>query len=389
MSTLIRKHPDVEIDVPNGGHRIIHNRSTRKYFKLGIREADFLEALDGSRDATTLRNQAPGGFSAEQVDFLLNWLAAQGLLAGAASETPPQPVSRRVMKWLNPNAWQFTLCDPDRFLESRLAWVHACFSRPALLLYLVVLFAPIVLYALAPALFAGAFSLATPDFNWKQWLGVYVAMLFMIAGHEMAHAVTCKHFGGAVHKIGVKLLYLQPVVFCDISASWRFQDVNHKVAAAAAGIFVQLLVSSLVVIAWTVLHWPTLWYFAAINIVIALINLFPFIKLDGYWILVHLSGRSDLMPRGRAAVDAVLLQLVGRKPAKVRFSAGLFAYGLACRIAAIAFWLLGLFALQRYASMISPSFGDVAVTLFSVLMAMRVLQALSELSAQFATSAKA
>lgn len=392
MLTPIRKHPDVEIDAAVGQHRIVHHRSVRKYFKLGVREADFLAALDGSRDAPSLRAHPPGGFSPEQVDFLLNWLSSHGLLAGAgagAANAPRAHWGRRLLGLANPDRWQVTLCDPDRFLERHLDWVHACFSRAALLVYLIVLCLPIMLYTFAPALFAHAPSLARTVFSLPQWLAVYGAMLAMIALHEMAHAVACKHYGGAVRKIGVKLLYLQPVVFCDVSASWRFREVDHKVMVSAAGIFIQLVVSCAVVAAWTVLRWPTLWYFAALNVAIALFNLFPFVRLDGYWILVHLLDQPDLMKRGRAALDAMLVRVAGRMPRHGMPDARLALFGLACRIAAIGFWLTGLVAVRHYAGMLAPALGNAVMALFGVLMLGRALQAGAALLADFHAAAKA
>lgn len=388
MMAPIRKHPDVVIDEPVGLHRVIHHRATRKYFKLGVREADFLSGLDGSRDAVTLRTAAPGDFSAEQVDFLLGWFGERGLLDQAVAAEPPPAVRRRLLDWSNPNHWQFTLCDPDRFLDRHLCWVHACFSRPALLAYLLILCLPFCLYALAPQLFADAFSLTAPEFSWRQWLGIYAAMLCVIALHETAHAVACKHYGGEVRKIGVKMLYLQPIVFCDVSSSWRFRDLNQKLAVTAAGIFVQMLVSSICVATWIVLGWPTLWYFACINAVIALFNLLPFIRLDGYWMLVHMLDQPELMKRSQAALDAVLLGLAGRRSIDGRAGGSLAAFGLACRLMAVASWMLGLYTIHRYGSKLSPEVGMALTTLFALLILVRVLHGATALLARFAISPK-
>ena len=34
--------------------------------------------------------------------------------------------------------------------------------------------------------------------------------------HECAHGLTCKHFGGGVHRMGFMLVYLSPAFFCDV-----------------------------------------------------------------------------------------------------------------------------------------------------------------------------
>lgn len=386
MSTLIRKHTKVEIDAPIGEHRIVHHRGTRKYFRLGVREADFLATLDGSRDAESLRAEPPGGFSAEQVAFLIQWLGVQGLLAGTEAAAPPT-FAQRLLALLDPSRWQFTLANPDRLLDRHLNWVHGFFSRPALLGYLIVVLLPAGLYALSPRMLDQAPSLLAPGFTTAQWLALYAAILFMVAVHELAHAITCKHYGGEVPKIGFKLICLQPVVFCDVSSVWRFRDRSQKVAVMAAGIFVQVLFSSLALAGWAVLGWPTLWYFAVLNAAIALSNLYPFMKFDGYWLLVHLLDQPEMMQRAHAAVDAALLRLLGGK--HVGFSSPYLAYGLACRASALIVWGAGVLSIYYYLSTQSVAGGFALVALIGAQALWKTVQGALALRRQYVRSGTA
>ena len=50
------------------------------------------------------------------------------------------------------------------------------------------------------------------------WLMVVLAVTKII--HEFGHGLTCKHFGGECHELGVMFLVLTPCLYCNVSDSW-------------------------------------------------------------------------------------------------------------------------------------------------------------------------
>ena len=38
--------------------------------------------------------------------------------------------------------------------------------------------------------------------------------------HESAHGLTCKHYGGEVHSMGLMFLYFTPCFYVDVTESW-------------------------------------------------------------------------------------------------------------------------------------------------------------------------
>ena len=53
--------------------------------------------------------------------------------------------------------------------------------------------------------------------------------------HEFGHGLTCKHFGGECHEMGVMILVLTPCLYCNVSDSWMLPNKWHRAAIGAGG----------------------------------------------------------------------------------------------------------------------------------------------------------
>ncbi|MGA9510601.1 MAG: HlyD family efflux transporter periplasmic adaptor subunit [Candidatus Sulfotelmatobacter sp.] len=114
--------------------------------------------------------------------------------------------------------------------------------------------------------------------------------------HECAHGLTCKHFGGAVHKMGFMLVYLSPAFFCDVGEVYVYGGKWARVAAIIAGIWVELMFCSVASIVWWgtpaggAVHDFAYKIMLITGAAVVLINLNPLIKLDGYYLFGELIG---------------------------------------------------------------------------------------------------
>ncbi|MBS0225682.1 MAG: hypothetical protein JSS25_05000 [Proteobacteria bacterium] len=362
--------PGVVIDSANGNTRIVHKPDTREYFRLGIREAGFLESLDGSRNPELLSRENGFEFNYDEVEYLLAWFAEKRLLAGLP--TPINLVKKSALSRVagfvaDTRKWRFKLGSPNRFLDNHLNVVNALFSVPALAIYLGLIFLPIAVLIVSPTTVSRAMTGFNPAMSGWNWLGLYVGLLAMNVLHEMAHAIACKHFGGKVEKIGLMLMYFQPVMYCDVSDSWRFREVGEKVTVAAAGIALQLILAALTAVVFLFFGGSVLLIFATINLVLAVYNLFPFVKLDGYWILVHLLDEPQLQQKGLKSVDLKFRKLVGRSLGKsTPYRRAVTVFGVGHVLAVPAFWALGMFGAYRYLAKLSSTLAIVVVTLFAL-----------------------
>lgn len=152
-------------------------------------------------------------------------------------------------------------------------------------------------------------------------------LLFCFLGffHESAHGLTCKHFGGAVHKMGFLLYYLEPCFFVDVTEVYLYAGKWARVATSIAGIWVELIFCAAASILWwgTPLGTPVHDFAYKIMLItgvgVTIINLDPLIKLDGYYILCELVGIIGLKEDSTAFVSSWIKRHVFSLPVEVEF----------------------------------------------------------------------
>jgi Zn-dependent protease len=165
------------------------------------------------------------------------------------------------------------------------------------------------------------------------WSSVAFTMPFALVAHEFAHAAMVTRFGGQVRRVGVALVYLRPVAFCDVSAAWEFPKRGQRVLVAFAGIYTTLFIAAA---SWSLLWVPRLpigfgaflRVYGIANVAVAILNLFPFIKLDGYWMLASALDRPNLRRSATSAVRA----FVTRRPDE-RVGVLMVLFGVGCVVA--------------------------------------------------------
>ena len=140
--------------------------------------------------------------------------------------------------------------------------------------------------------------------NWP-WLFLVLAATKVL--HELGHALACRHFGGECHEIGVMLLVFVPCLYCNVSDSWMLPNKWRRIAVAAAGMYVELVLASIATLLW----WfsaPGLFNAICLNTMLVcslgtlLFNGNPLLRYDGYYILSDLIDVPNLGAESTAAV---------------------------------------------------------------------------------------
>ncbi|MFM7831438.1 MAG: hypothetical protein ACKPJD_06585, partial [Planctomycetaceae bacterium] len=110
--------------------------------------------------------------------------------------------------------------------------------------------------------------------------------------HELGHAIACRWFGGECHELGVMVIVFFPLLYCDVSDSRRFPTAQ-RIAVAAAGIVVELLLAATAAVLW-LLSYPGFLHSLFLNLLLfcslntLLINGNPLLRYDGYYVLSDL-----------------------------------------------------------------------------------------------------
>jgi putative peptide zinc metalloprotease protein len=142
-------------------------------------------------------------------------------------------------------------------------------------------------------------------FNWQGLLFYLLALVLIKSAHELGHAYTAHRYGCRVTSIGVAFLVLLPVLYTDTTDAWRLRDHRQRLRIAMAGIRVELHIALLATFLWTLLPdggaKSAAFFIATTSWLTSLaVNLSPFMRFDGYFMLVDLLRADNLQPRAFA-----------------------------------------------------------------------------------------
>lgn len=220
----------------------------------------------------------------------------------------------------------FSAWDPDQYLT----WLD---KRAGGFIYsnwsLIVV---VLLFLFEATVFVAKWHLLGPDiklyynFSRKSFLDVvefWVLLLALGFIHETAHGLTCKHYGGEVHSMGLMFLYLTPAFYVDVTETWISGTKMQRLATIIAGIWIEMVVCGLAMIVWTNtqpgpwIHDFTYKIILITGVAVIVMNLNPLIKLDGYYFFTESIGIPDLKERSTAFVSGWFQNRVLRLPIEV------------------------------------------------------------------------
>ena len=132
-----------------------------------------------------------------------------------------------------------------------------------------------------------------------------VALTFAKLCHEFGHAFMAKRAGCRVQSMGLAFMVLLPMFYTDVSDAWRVRDRRSRLLIGAGGVLAELLLAVLALLAWSLLSdGPTrtaaFMLASATWITTLMINLNPFMRFDGYFLISDLWGVDNLQHRAFA-----------------------------------------------------------------------------------------
>ncbi|PHQ28084.1 hypothetical protein [Leeuwenhoekiella nanhaiensis] len=246
---------------------------------------DLLERAENLEDACSRFNEDYGyQFKLEEFwAFIVNRLGFTGLLLDY------EPVEEKEHKFIN---LQFVI------LNAKWAGKIAAPFIP--------LFNKVFFYISFGLLFLLAvfslirFSFQNTGFSVTDLMLLYLGTIVL---HELGHIAACKRFTGKNGEIGGGLYLIFPVLFSNITALWQAKK-SERIIGNLAGVYMQLWC----LVFFYLLNWlyPDVVLFNQIVFMLALysmIQLIPFIRSDGYWLLSDWSGTPNLLSRANAALS--------------------------------------------------------------------------------------
>ena len=180
------------------------------------------------------------------------------------------------------------------------------------------------------------------------WLLLVLLNVIALFFHELGHSAACTRYGCRHGSLGIGLYLIYPVFFVDVSNTWSLPRLK-RVVVDSGGIYFHLIFASACYIGWLATHGPLLLITVYCIAMSVLLNLNPFFKFDGYWILSDLIGVPNLYSAGKGAAryywHAIRGQEMQSRPRLLQFHAGARAAVLVYSFALLAFTLYCLFML--------------------------------------------
>jgi putative peptide zinc metalloprotease protein len=261
------------------------------YFRFREAERFIIEQFDGETSLETIQQRAEEEFGATLPmetlrGFVLNLSKASFLETGKQEETPSRSHGKQRVRG-SLLYLRFRAFDPDR-LFTRLARKVWFFHTP----HFVIFSAALILAAMGVAI--THWSEIRQDVDRLYQVSaiplIMLTVFVVVAAHEFAHGLTCKHFGGEVHEVGFMLIYFQPAFYCNVSDAWLFPEKSRRLWVGFAGPFFELFLWAIATFLWLITNVDTLINFISLIVMASsgvktLLNFNPLIKLDGYYLL--------------------------------------------------------------------------------------------------------
>ncbi len=329
MGLTARMREDVKVDIirDENGHPVscvLHDLVTDKVLKLDAGGTFVVERLDGTHTFYDIYMEFIDKISLsspEHLAMIFISLEHAGMLQGQEVKVKKRSILGKLTDSINKVVFRsLNIPHADRIVDS-LYKVVGCLFHPVWVGF-------ILLFGLSGFIVLGQEISAVHELISKPALAIYknpyllielyVLMTLVAVLHEFCHALTCRHYGGNVDRIGIMFYLAMIIFFADVSATWAFRNKWKRIAVAVAGPVLNLVVMSVCFWVWHFQkgHVPpehSIWFLLGFFCLYStVINFMPFIKMDGYFMLTDLVGIATLREKSFAYMQQKVLAVFGR-----------------------------------------------------------------------------
>ena len=284
-----------------------------RYFKLGAAAMRLLRhwSLGDPEQVLRAANREPGlPLDGVELEQLLTFLRGHDLISALDDQQRAsyslKALAQRQSLWkilLHQYLFfRIPLWRPDAFLTRAWPWLER--------------FGPRLLRVGLPVTLALGVFLVSRD--WQRFVGTFphlfslggalsfaVALFFAKLCHEFGHAFMAKRAGCRVQSMGVAFMVLLPMFYTDVSDAWRVNDRRARLLIGAGGVLAELLLACIALLVWSLLpdgpaRTAAFMLASATWITTLVVNLNPFMRFDGYFLLSDLWEVDNLQGRAFA-----------------------------------------------------------------------------------------
>jgi putative peptide zinc metalloprotease protein len=311
----IRKRPDLRARKHRYQGRlywVVKDPVGLQYYRFEEEEFAILQMLDGELRQT---------IRTEELQQFIGMLHRSGLVITNAPGQGQQLAKRhderkrkeRLSTLTNVLSMRFKGLDPERFFNFIYPYIRWFFTVPAMVCCILLGLAALTLVLVQFDTFQARLPTFQSFFQAQNWMPLAITLAATKILHELGHGLSCKHFGGECHEIGVMFLVMTPCLYCNVSDSWMLPNRWHRAAIGAAGMYVEVVLASICTFIWWFtepgpLNWFCLNVMFISSVSTVMFNANPLLRYDGYYIL------SDILeiPNLRQKASTILNRKLGK-----------------------------------------------------------------------------
>ena len=204
----------------------------------------------------------------------------------------------------------------------KVSWIFQSFFRPIFFYVSLILMLSFVVFIVYSFLdFDKLIKSITPLNASITSLSIVFSMFF----HELGHATACRKFGANHGGIGFGFYMLSPVLFADVSDVWKL-DKAKRVIVNLAGFYLQLILCTFFVLLYLLFNYDFAILFTYYTLMAFIVNLNPFFRYDGYWVLSDATGIYNLKPKSIKLFKQTIINLVTKFKLNLKSGKDLFLF---------------------------------------------------------------
>ncbi|TAK78598.1 MAG: HlyD family efflux transporter periplasmic adaptor subunit [Gammaproteobacteria bacterium] len=291
---------------------LIHDPRRNKFFIIGWKEHEILsrwQLADPLAIVAAVNSETSLHIELSDVEDFLHFLTRHYLIQQSGYQIKKQAHEQKLFKNENIIYWliehylffRIPLWHPDKFLTRTRIIGEVLFNYYT---SLVMIALGIIALSQLTARWDSFIHTFPTIFTWQGLLFYLIAFLVCKLFHEFGHAYMCKRYGVKVPSLGVAFLVFWPVLYTDTTLSWSLNN-EKRLNIALAGMWMETYITIVAALIWCNVDNSTLksicYVIITVNWVASLlINVSPFMRFDGYYVLSDLLKMPNLQPRAFA-----------------------------------------------------------------------------------------
>lgn len=328
---VLRRRPDLKFSVQRyEGHRyyLVKDPVGLRYYRFLEEEYTLLELLDGRRSLDCIKETfearfRPQRISLEELQHFIGRMHEAGLLLSDTTDQGSKLLERAAKRRRRALISSLTNIlyiklpgvDPERALQWLYPKFRWAFTPASVACAVLLMLSALTLVVVNFDEFRGKPELQSfhAFFNFSNIIWLWLALGIVKVIHEFGHGLSCTHFGGECHEMGVLFLVLSPCLYCNVSDAWMLPNKWHRIWISAAGIYVEVVLASIATFVWWyseqgLVHNLAFSTMFVCSVSTILFNANPLLRYDGYYVV------SDLMeiPNLRAKSTQLLQNAFAR-----------------------------------------------------------------------------